>query len=249
MKKVIAVAVFTAILTACSGGGGSGGSSSNSGASASNNTYKQPETTYYGLSPRLKDSTLFVGGKKIELAKEPEGWRTHTLYNGQTVEFYKQKYTAFGYVVPKKSSSDRINQLYTLSVGVDDSFLYTPDLKFENLPKQGVVTYQGSSYAPNSKGKLSLEADFSIKTISGRIYDQKAFYGDNNPADIQLLKTDIKKILSPNNYEAHFAGKAVNGSDNLGYAGKFAGPKAEEVIGIVSDSSTLKTGFIGKKSN
>lgn len=238
MKKVILIATLSAILTACSGGGGK------SGLPKLPELPKLPKLTYE-KNPVIRGSVLYVGEKQIDLAREPEGLHSHRLRFGSKAEYYKQQYSVFGYELPSDSRSSRVNKLRAMAINKDKVILDYNATPFNRLPAQGISTYVGKSYGPDSTGELVLNANFGAKTVSGRIFNQTERYGNEKLEDIELLQTAIKPHKSAS---VHFSGEAKTATASFGYAGAFSGPRAEEVIGLVSDGSQqIKAGFIGKK--
>lgn len=237
MKKIFCAAIVTALLTACGGGGSQGEKSVHT-----------PPTHQYTFKPKVvNENVLLIEDKRIELAKAPKGMQTYALKFGKQMQVYNQDYTTLGYVLPKPANANRLNQLSLLNVSADDSIIVAHPLAFDRLPKKGDSIYEGISFSPNSQGKVGLYVNFDKKTVGGGIHSQKAHYGEN-PKDILLADTELKKHILEST-EIHFAGVAIQDGKRLGYGGMFAGPTAEEVIGVVTDNTRkVETGFIGKRT-
>ena len=241
MKKVICLVAISALLAACSGGGG-GNESNRSGIST------PPLPEFYTFKPKVvDDNVILIENKRIELSKEPEGMRHYSLSFGKSLQIYNQQYTALGYLMPKLTNNSRLNQLLLGNTNIDDSVLVAHHFNFDRLPKKGTANYEGISFAPNSTGKLALHVNFDEKFVGGLIYNQRATYGED-PKDITLYNAPLA-LTKGNKTEVHFVGIASQGDKKYGYAGIFAGPNAEEVVGVVNDNPrSLHTGFIGHKT-
>ena len=241
MKKVICLVAMSALLAACSGGAGND--------SNRNGISTPPLPQFYTVKPKVvDDNVILIENKRIELSKEPEGLLNYSLNFGKSLQIYNQQYTALGYLMPKLTNNSRLNQLFLGNTNIDDSVFIADHITFERLPKKGKVNYEGISFAPNSMGKLSLHVNFDEKFVGGLIYNQKATYGED-PKDIMLYDAPLA-LTKVDKTEVHFIGIASQDDKKYGYAGFFAGPQAQEVIGLVNNGNrNLKTGFIGKKLN
>ncbi|MGY6772323.1 factor H binding protein domain-containing protein [Gallibacterium sp. ZY190522] len=108
---------------------------------------------------------------------------------------------------------------------------------------QEIVTYRGKvlgyfnesrKYTP-AQGDITLKANFADNTVSGTVTNRSGY---KNNQDIVLLQTPISE--QPTN-KIGFSGRiqygpydANRGTDGE-YKGVFVGPKAEEVVGFISD--------------
>ncbi|SUT86604.1 colicin import membrane protein [Actinobacillus ureae] len=259
MKKLLLVTTLGLALTACSGGGSSSSTNkSNSKPSSTRSESASPDlqNSLVGVRRDLKEQVkalkqINVEGVTIDLASENIGFVEKDLGNGMKGKAYNQTYSAIGYVLPKNVKTDRYGRVIDERASADDISDFGLSTKFENLPTIGVYYYSGVSFGANSEGKLSLNADFANKKVSGEITNRRLLSTGNALFDIDLLETSIRQISSGEE-EVHFVGMAkskVDGYDvHSAYGGKFMGPNAEEVLGyIVDDNADPYEAFAGKK--
>ncbi|QPB42204.1 factor H binding protein domain-containing protein [Rodentibacter haemolyticus] len=261
MKKLLLVTALGIVLSACSGGGG-GGSSTSPATPAKDNSQSNAnsESTAKGslssVRSDLQDQVkalkqVSVGGVVIDLASENIGFVEKDLGGNIKGKAYNQAYSAIGYALPKNVKTDQYGRVVDGRASVDDMGEFGLGTKFEDLPATGEYRYSGVSFGANSEGKLSLNVNFADKTLSGAITDRKLLSSGKELFDINLLKTDIRRI-SQGGEEIHFAGVAKSNVDGYevrsGYGGKFMGPNAEEVIGYVADDNANPyEAFAGKR--
>ncbi|HDL3934958.1 TPA: transferrin-binding protein-like solute binding protein [Mannheimia haemolytica] len=258
MKKLVLVTALSLVLSACGSGGGGGGSSPNN-----TNVEKEPPKAapQNGTSSDVANSQgqvkgalsqveaslqeqvkalkqINVDGKIIELAQEPIGFVEKDLGNGKKGKAYNLAYSGVGYVLPKNVKTDEYGRVIDERASADDVGEFGLATKFQDLPKSGVARYSGVSFGANSEGKLALTADFANKQVSGSITERKLLSNNQSLSSINLLPTSISQTQFAGE-EVHFVGVArtkVEGNTvEAPYGGKFMGPKAEEVIGIVAD--------------
>lgn len=254
MKKVLALSVISLLLTACSGGGGKGGNA-NPG-----NSVPSPKanTSLSQAVPELRDEikqikAIRINDHHIDLANEPTGFLVRDTSDKTTARVYNQVYSVLGYIQPKFSTDNRVERLkQVIDLNkIKDGNEYYANLvatNFDNIPTSESATYSGIAMAQDLEGKLTLNADFTNKKVSGEITQVKQISSGETKPDYKLQETDIAKIALPNtSRELHFAGIALSDGERFGYGGTFAGPEAEEVLGMLAKDNKIKLQFIGKK--
>ncbi len=143
------------------------------------------------------------------------------------------KFTRFGYfnVLYSGSGGDR---LFTQG-------FVTPEENMamvKNEVVNGKATYLGDAFgnaggANDIIGKSKIEVDFANKTLHG-VLDQWKSNGKNSDDKAVVFEANIKGNAfdnEENEFEHRFDGYGPNG---YGVKGKFFGPKAEEISGIIS---------------
>ncbi|EFL79790.1 factor H binding protein domain-containing protein [Actinobacillus pleuropneumoniae] len=256
MKKLLLVSALGLVLTACGSGGG--------GSSSANTTNSVKPTPAPVVAPKSLDGVrddlkeqvkalkqINVDGVMIDLASEKVGFVEKDLGNGIKGKVYNQTYSAIGYALPKDVKTDQYGRVIDERASEDDVGEFGLATKFKDLPTAGAYHYSGVSFGANSEGKLSLDADFANKKVSGEITDRKLLSNGKSLFNLELLETGIRQIAQ-NGEEVHFAGVAkakVEGNDvHSAYGGKFMGPNAEEVLGYVADDTGgIYEAFSGKK--
>lgn len=255
MKKVLTLSIISLLLTACGSGGGKGGSA-NSG-----NTYVPPTKVNTSLSQASlelreqikKIKAIRINDQNIDLANEPTGFLVRDTSDKTTARVYNQVYSVLGYIQPKFSTDNRVERLkQVIDLNkIKDGNEYYANLvatNFDNIPTSESATYSGIAMAQDLEGKLTLNADFTNKKVSGEITQVKQISSGETKPDYKLQETDIAKIALPNtSRELHFAGIALSDGERFGYGGTFAGPEAEEVLGMLAKDNKIKLQFIGKK--
>lgn len=122
---------------------------------------------------------------------------------------------------------------------------------FEQLPKAGKFTYNGSAFTANEAGKLTYTVDFDKGEGSGSISGLSRF------GDINLHTGKLGKIGGgPNKNGGWVVGQATSAQNHKGYYDvTFFGPKAEEIGGDVrfpfakadGKQDTLEIGIAGSR--
>lgn len=233
--KLSAIVTLSAILTACSGGGGNSAPSS----SGTHVTPKNDQTPSINqVAPEhkemvrkakqiiLKDGNTGQEFKTIEFADLPVSSVSETLKVGNVTEYFKAYNQIYSANFALFNPEDRgiAKQAHLTGLPTEQA----------NLPK-GTATYQGNSQGYNTTGTLHLMADFDTKNVSGNIDNRKSTDGTVLPT-ITLYRTGFSTVpfgkgLNNQALEA----VAFQGRTNEGYyAGVFAGPKAEEVVGMLT---------------
>ncbi|OSI10866.1 hypothetical protein BWD10_02835 [Neisseria zoodegmatis] len=185
-----------------------------------------------------------IGNKVIDISNLPLGLNnlkyqiqvTQTRLSNQTkddqsaigsMRLYKQQYSVI--------AGNNLDKLYSMKQGeltlkdneysVDDAQgRFTP---FEQLPKAGKFTYNGSAFTANEEGKLTYTVDFDKSEGSGSIS------GLNRFGDISLHKGELKKITTgPLKNGGEIWGQASSANHHKGYYDvTFFGPNSEEIAG------------------
>lgn len=196
---------------------------------------KTPSITFVpdDLKKDVKDAKTLVlldqNGKptdtKIALSELPVGIIQERLENGvQTVRGVNLIYSS-------SMSLYNTHKSMGLQWGMfKDSAIYGIPTKEADLPK-GEVSYLGRSVGMNYSGKLSLTANFDEKTVNGLISNR-----DGGNKDDLNLKGTIFKVPNNKNDETYFGGAVfINDTPKDIFSGAFMGPKADEIIGEVSE--------------
>ena len=258
LLKYSVLAVSIGLATACSGGGGGGNNDKSNPAydkKEVNTNTKVPSSTYVrddlkaevrlAKEMRIFDPANNQTVKMMQLSDYPEGVIKDT---------FKTSNTDTSYVRVLNLPYSNAITLHTNETGeIAYSAFYGGHVtKMADLPK-GTATYQGSSLRLNTSGSLTLTTDFDRKKVTGKIHNRHHDNG-NTLNDIVLESAPIrsKTIVSNNTNEsriaAHFEGYTTSGGRTGEYRGTFAGPNAEEVVGLVADASENPyEGFVGKK--
>ena len=258
LLKYSVLAISIGLATACSGGGGGGNNDTPKPAydkKGVNSNTKVPSSAYVrddlkadvrlAKELRLFDPSNNQTVKIMQLSDYPEGvikdtFKTPNIHTSY-VRILNQPYSNAIMLYNDKTGEIAYKAIYGGYV-----------TKIVDLPR-GTATYQGSSLGLNTSGSLTLTADFDRKKVTGKIYNRHHNNG-NNLNDIVLESAPIrsKTIVSNNTNQskiaAHFEGHTNSGGRTGEYGGMFAGPNAEEVVGIVLDASENPyEGFTGKK--
>lgn len=239
MKKILhlsCLATTLSILTAC-GSGGSNSSPSQASGKEFENPLSKPSIEYvaeeYKASVKYhKEVIIRDQNNKIistfTLADLPKGK-------------YKETYSSGGIQEHLKG----INLVYSTSLALYSPSQYQDIAKTGNIaglptdPKnapKGTITYKGSSVGLNTSGSLILHADFDNRSVTGKISDRKSDNG-SKLTDITLNKGSFYNGAFHNkdkNIQLNALMFKGSTSGQFGYyTGGFAGPNAEEVVGVL----------------
>lgn len=269
------------IITACGGGGGGSNNSNsvpitkleNSDLIISKNDFKRGE---------LNNVPVTYQGKKVG---ELSGYNRTYSFNGafkksdnigivevvgdKTIRFAISEVSdAAGTAAATATSSALLGGLAGIALSKSltaawnasddptrDMFYMGYETPISNIPKNGIVTYEGNAsrydnitQKVKNIGTSEFIANFDTKKIKGNLSI------DGIRRDISLKETDIKGNK--------FNGEAVAGESNIlfrtvrgQYEGKFYGPNAEEIAGkatfsgeaIVGQLESLNTSFSGER--
>ncbi len=262
MNKIIkysGLAISFSLLAACSGGGG-GNSADNPDPNYDKNqvttTTKLPSINY--VRDDLKAEVTEIKKfnlldpysqnvvKTLDLASYPEGTIKETFkgYNDVLTTYIRIINQAYSYTVALHT-----NDTATLA---ENSYATGYPSEYKNLPK-GSAVYHGTSLGLNSSGSLTLTANFDDKNVQGKIYNRKLDNG-TSLADITLEKATINSSLyNKNAYRsesvANFNGFTSSNGKTGYYSGIFAGPNAEEVVGMLTENRNENPyeSFAGKR--
>ena len=227
MKKVLFIGLLSAIISACSSGGG-------------NNGNKNLIDHDYNNKVRAEKNVVLVDGTRLQLTDLPHGIIERNVVGG-TLKAINFTYSAAGAVIPNGVSQNRYGFMtdprITLNHGIG---VYGVQTEAPNLPANGIAIYNGQTVGANSQGKIRLDVDFGVKTTSGKLYDQTTKTG-KKLTDIDLHRGSFAST----DRGISFGGVATSGGSDLPavYSGVFMGPKAEEVAGVVADTSANPYAF------
>lgn len=248
MKKFVVISLLSLFISACGG-------SKDSSPKVDNPTPK-PGATEYQVPEHLKNEVsaikrIRINDTTLDLNNEPVGFFTKSTTEYTQARVYNQVYSVIGYIQPIYTSDrvDRAKQWVELIKLPSDKRSYSNsiDTKFENIPTASEAIYSGVALSYDLEGSLRLYADFANKTVSGQINNLRKMSSREQQPGFELRETSIRQF--PNSPSVHFSGVAARSDGSIhGYAGGFAGPNAEEVIGVIAnpqDKAVLE--FIGKK--
>lgn len=262
LLKYSVLAISIGLATACSGGGG--GDDNND---TPNPTYDKKEVNANTQVPSInyvrddlkvdvraaKQLTIFDPVtrdtiKVMQLSDYPEGIIKETFQRSGNAS------TSYARIINQAYSSSMTFHTNESAEIAYNSFYGGYVTKIDELPK-GTATYQGSSLGINAQGLLALTADFDRKRVEGKIYNRRQNDG-NALNDITLESTSIQReFMSSSATNKSIAAAVFDGytttSDGMRgkYEGTFAGPNAEEVVGVLTDvyGNDVYEGFAGKK--
>lgn len=258
LLKYSVLAISIGLASACSGGGGGGDNKDTANPAYDkkevNANTNIPSSSYVREDLKAevrsaKELTIFDPETKeavkiIQLSDYPKGNIKETFSSKNALTTYMRLIN-----LPYSSAATfHTNETKEIA---ENSFFGGYPTKLENLPR-GNATYQGTSLGLNTAGLLTLTANFDNKTVQGRIYNRRHNNG-TLLSDITLERGSITSRLYNSGKEyisaATFSGTATTDTYHDYYHGMFAGPNAEEVSGLVTDSyrSDAYEAFAGEK--
>lgn len=179
-----------------------------------------------------------ISSQIFNLSDENVGEITKKLGKGWDFKAYNQPYSSIFYALPEDVMTDDRGIL-------TDNRITSPMFQFlgmeaRKLPNEGIAHYSGISFGKAQTGVVELNVDFAQKLISGTITERRLVDTSHKLDNIVLNQGEIN---------ANYFDGSISSNEMIGhYQGRFYGPNAEEISGLITDNLNRPYElFTGKK--
>lgn len=175
-----------------------------------------------------------------------------TLTETGTMRLYKQKYSVVVGTNVEKSFSKNQGKFLTSSANeysFDDDSPQGQLTPFEQLPKAGRFTYNGSAFTANEEGKLIYTVDFDKREGNGSISGLN-YFGDISLNTSELQKNWLGSLKDKDGGQIFGDATSINSHQGK-YELNFFGPNAEEIGGRAyfknNENNSISIGIAGSR--